>query len=147
VFVYFLWKRIRRAETSAFAAGGPDQEGSAMLDDILDTLDDGKELDAVMTSKVVVKSIIEIVSLYDVTPESPVSGCGGLLCLLAHIFAKFPDMWTMSWMFVRHRLTGRRAHRLAWLIPAAAKRPPEYFESKAFMSDFIYKYWNYKKYY
>ena len=120
-----------------------------MLDDILATLDNGTELDSVMTNKVVVKSMLQIIDARCAECKgSEASSCAGLLCVLAHTFAKFPKMWNVNWMYIRHtspRKKAIRTHRLAYLVPVAANRPAAYFESKAFMDDFVYRYWDYTK--
>jgi len=157
IFVYFLWLHISCAESdrsqSRLSWNGPrtdEPECCAMLDDILATLDNGTELDSVMTNKVVVKSMLQIIDTCCAERKGgETSSCAGLLCVLAHTFAKFPKMWNVSWMYIRHtspRKKAIRTHRLAYLVPVAANRPTAYFESKAFMDDFVYRYWDYMKY-
>lgn len=159
IFVYFLWLRIGRfggykigQVPRLMTWGGPrsdEPECCAMLDDILETLDKGVELDEVMTDKVVVKSMLQIIDACGQESkgdESP--SCAGLLCVLAHTFTKFPKLWNVSWMYIRHtspRKKAIRTHRLAHLVPVASNRPASYFESKAFMDDFVYRYWDYMK--
>lgn len=157
IFVYFLWLRINYAESDRsqprLSWNGPrtdEPECCAMLDDILATLDNGTELDSVMTNKVVVKSMLQIIDACCAECKgAEVSLCAGLLCVLAHTFAKFPKMWNVNWMYIRHTSSKKKAirtHRLAHLVPVAANRPAAYFESKAFMDDFVYRYWDYMKY-
>lgn len=156
IFVYFLWLRINYAESDCsqprLSWNGPrtdEPECCAMLDDILATLDNGTELDSVMTNKVVVKSMLQIIDARCAECKgAEASSCAGLLCVLAHTFAKFPKMWNVNWMYIRHtspRKKAIRTHRLAHLVPVAANRPVAYFESKAFMDDFVYRYWDYMK--
>lgn len=158
IFVYFLWLRInyplgyKIGQTPRISWNGPrkeEPECCAMLDDILATLDNGSELDSVMTNKVVVKSMLQIIDASCAECKgSEASSCAGLLCVLAHTFAKFPKMWNVNWMYIRHtspRKKAIRTHRLAHLVPVAANRPAAYFESKAFMDDFVYRYWDYMK--
>ena len=57
-------------------------------------------------------------------------------------------MWNVNWMYIRHTSLKKKAirtHRLAYLVPVSANRPAAYFESKAFMDDFVYRYWDYMK--
>lgn len=158
IFVYFLWLRINYSlgykigQTPRISWNGPREEEPeccAMLDDILATIDNGSELDSVMTNKVVVKSMLQIIDTSCAECKgSEASSCAGLLCVLAHTFAKFPKMWNVNWMYIRHtspRKKAIRTHRLAHLVPVAANRPAAYFESKAFMDDFVYRYWDYMK--
>ena len=65
IFVHFLWLRINYEEPnyiqphwSLNGSRTDEPECCAMLDDILATLDNGTELDSVMTNKVVVKSML-----------------------------------------------------------------------------------------
>lgn len=156
IFVYFLWLRINYAESDRsrprLSWNGPrtdEPECCAMLDDILATLDSGTELDSVMTNKVVVKSMLQIIDMRCAECKgNETSSCAGLLCVLAHTFAKFSKMWNVNWMYIRHTSLKKKAirtHRLAHLVPVAANRPAAYFESKAFMDDFVYRYWDYMK--
>lgn len=156
IFVYFLWLRINYEESNhiqpRLSWNGPrsdEPECCAMLDDILATIDNGTELDSVMTNKVVVKSMLQIIDTRcDECKGNETSSCAGLLCVLAHTFAKFPKMWNVNWMYIRHSSLKKKAirtHRLAHLVPVAANRPTAYLESKAFMDDFIYRYWDYMK--
>ena len=158
IFVYFLWLRInyplgcKIGQPPRISWNGPredEPECCAMLDDILATLDNGTELDSVMTNKVVVKSMLQIIDASCAECKgSEVSSCAGLLCVLAHTFVKFPKMWNVNWMYIRHTSPKKKAirtHRLAYLVPVAANRPAAYFESKAFMDDFVYRYWDYIK--
>lgn len=156
IFVYFLWLRINYEESnvvllrSSWNGPGEDEpECRAMLDDILATLDNGTELDSVMTNKVVVKSMLQIIDTRCAECKgNETSSCAGLLCVLAHTFAKFPKMWNVNWMYIRHSSLKKKAirtHRLAYLVPVAANRPAAYLESKAFMDDFVYRYWDYMK--
>ena len=155
IFVYFLWLRINYATESIHPRllwNGPktdEPECCAMLDDILATLDNGSELDSIMTNKVVVKSMLQIIDMRCAECKgSEISSCAGMLCVLAHIFAKFPKLWNVSWMYIRHTSLKKKAvrtHRLAGFVSVSANRPAEYFESKAFMDDFIYRYWDYAK--
>ena len=63
--MHFLWLRINYEESNYIqphlSLNGPrkdEPECRAMLDDILATIDNGTELDSVMTNKVVVKSML-----------------------------------------------------------------------------------------
>lgn len=156
IFVYFLWLRINYEESngvllrSSWNGQREDEpECRAMLDDILATIDNGTELDSVMTNKVVVKSMLQIIDTRCAECKgNETSSCAGLLCVLAHTFAKFPKMWNVNWMYIRHSSLKKKAirtHRLAHLVPVAANRPAAYLESKAFMDDFVYRYWDYMK--
>ena len=149
VFFIFLWQYLTahgRDEPNRSYDGTPEDENSCreMLTDILETIDNGKILDSVVTDKVVVKSMLQLIgsSYYGIYDNF------GLYCVLAHIFAKFPNMWNVSWMFIRHAkpVRGRmRTHRLEHALPLMSKRPAAYFESKAFMEDFIHKYWDFSR--
>ena len=154
IFVHFLWLRINYEESnyiqphwSLNGSRTDEPECCAMLNDILATLDNGTELDSVMTNKVVVKSMLQIIDAYcaECKKSDETSSCAGLLCVLAHTFAKFPKMWNVNWMYIRHTSLKKKAirtHRLAHLVPVSANRPAAYFESKAFMDDFVYRYWD-----
>ena len=99
-----------------------------MFKDIIDTIDNTNTLDFIFTNKIVVKSIIQIIDLHNTTV-----GCTGLLCILAHIFAKFPTLWNVNWMFIRHTTLKKktiRTHRLKYFLPNSINYPLEYFESK-----------------
>lgn len=146
VFVFFLWDRItREKEVSTFGRrSGDDDKARDLLDDIIATVDEGTALDSIVKDKVVVEAMLQIAR-----SRSNTSDCGGLLCVLAHAFAKFPAMWNVNWMFVRHSSPKKKAvrtHKLAAFVPCASHRPPGYFSSDAFMNDFIYKYWDYSRY-
>lgn len=119
----------------------PPDEGKAMsslLQDVFDTLDNGTALDAVFTNKNVVMNFISWLESGYRTRKL------GIYRLLAHAFRKFPGMWTMNWMFVRHRKSGKRTHRMAHSLPEMAGRGKEYFESSAFLDDFVHRYWRAK---
>lgn len=143
-FVVFLWRGVRR-DCSPAPAGvrRPDDDADgcrAMFDDIVDTIDNGTELDSVFRNKLVVQSLIQVTEYMSM--ERP---AGGALRVLAHVFAKFPDMWNMSWMYVRHARPkdGRvRTHRLAGIMPISENRPKAYYESPAFREDFVHRYWS-----
>lgn len=157
MFIYFLWERIYdQAEAKSAGFSYPSSPGEnecyAMLDDILDTIDGGNGLDAVFTNKIIVKTMLQIAEQLGLDGRHGSCCTGtyaGLLCVLAHVFEKFPSMWKMNWMFVRHvkPKNGRtRTHRLMSALPAAAKRPAGYFESDAFRQDFVHRYWKYSVY-
>lgn len=139
VFIQFLWQRANVA-----SLGRPRSEDCAvMLDDVIKTIDEGAEMDRVVTNKTVVLSMMQTANAADVMQYH---GSAGLMCVLAHAFNKFPDMWNMNWMYSRRRLPGgktARVHKLASSVPAAACRPSGYFSSDAFRQDFVHKYWNY----
>lgn len=57
--------------------------------------------------------------------------------LLARVFAKFPGLWRMNWMFVRRSAArGGRVHRMAALMRSRVRRGASYYESDAFRDDF-----------
>ena len=100
--------------------------------------DEGKELDSVFSNKTVIMHFIEW--LKQTNESSP-----GLLRVLAHVFKKFPEMWKMNWMFIRHKGKNKkqaRTHRLAEYVFRPTSRPDAYFASDALLSDFIYKYYS-----
>lgn len=119
------------------------EECHMMFKDIIDTIDNTNTLDSIFTNKIVVKSIIQIIDLHNTTV-----GCTGLLCILAHIFAKFPTLWNVNWMFIRHTTLKKktiRTHRLKYFLPNSINYPIEYFESKQFTNDFISQYQKFEK--
>lgn len=111
------------------------ESARSLLADIYSTIDSGDELTAVFTNKTVVMNLIEWAGMRSYMSQ-------GVYRALAHIFRRFPKLWTMNWMFVRHRGKGHavsRTHRLAGSM-TSLRRPPGYFESDAFRQDFIYRY-------
>ena len=47
-------------------------------------------------------------------------------------------------MFVRHKKSEKRTHRMAHSLTEMAGRGKEYFESSAFLDDFVHRYWRAK---
>lgn len=130
-----VWSPWRQAETP------DDSPEKNLLEDMFRELDSGSRLDGVLTNRTVIMNLIEWLGAKGV--DAPRRKYG-LLRLLAHVFAKFPGLWTMNWMFVRHRgraNAGRKTHRLAYALPRTAGRPERYFGSKAFLEDFVSRYW------
>ena len=115
---------------------------------MFDALDNGPALDKVLTDKAVVLSFVAYAGGLAGKPPSGVDAMPDagfaefVYSLLAHVFRKFPALWTMNWMFFRPRsgpLRGVRVHRLAGAVDL--RRRPEYFASRAFLDDFVRKYY------
>ena len=109
-----------------------------LLADIFKTLDGEDTLDAALTNKTVILNFIEWAK--QTNERSP-----SVLRLLAHVFRKYPELWSMNWMFVRHRGKNKRparTHRLAGYVFPQDKRPDSYFDSDALRDDFVYKYYS-----
>lgn len=87
-----------------------------LLEDIIEAIDCSKDLDGVMTNKTVLLNIIHFTksNLFFMYEEH---ARATLLNLLAHLFKKFPSLWTMQWMFSRFKdkrtMQMRRKHKLA----------------------------------
>ena len=160
IFIYFLWHHITNSRLLNNNFTEEFECCVTMLDDIIQTIDNGPELDSIFTNKIVIKQILQIIDLGNARLIKELNknnfinldilnNYAGLLCILSHVFAKFPKLWTINWMFIRHTTLQKKAirtHRLKYFVPVALKRPAIYFESNAFMEDFIHKYWDYKKY-
>ena len=129
------WNPLYGWKDSDVEDGEPEK---SLLEDVFRTLDEGKELDSVFSNKTVIMHFIEW--LKQTNESSP-----GLLRVLAHVFKKFPEMWKMNWMFIRHKGKNKkqaRTHRLAEYVFSPTSRPDAYFASDALLSDFIYKYYS-----
>lgn len=117
------------AETDAL-----DDRPRSLTADMLDTVSGGTALNQVASSKTVVLSFVSLAELRPAT-------AGSSYRFLARAFWKFPAMWRMNWMFVRHK-DGSRTHRLECALPDI-RRPRSYYESDAFRTDFVSRYWGY----
>ena len=143
VFIYFIWHQL--LINHVYKSADDFCQNCLLLKDILQTIDEGTELDSIMTNKIVIKSILQIIDLDNAalnhikrnsTSEyGNILKYGGLLCVLAHIFNKFPDLWNVSWMFIRHTTLNKKAirtHRLKYLISDISKDPMQDFINNFF---------------
>lgn len=116
-----------------------------MIADVFDVIDHDSALDGVVTNRTVVSNFIDWATSSKVCYNSI-----PIYKLLAHVFKKFPSIWSENFMWVKHnsraiRKHGKaRTHRLEVALSSLGKRPVEYFASKAFLEDFISKYYNAK---
>lgn len=144
-WVMFMWHLSMSA--SCLDEEGPSAPGQAGFDtsdqapdlfaDMVDEVDNGKMLDGVLTNKTVVAHLIWWIDDGRLNPLRV-----GALRLLAHVFKKFPAMWTMNWMFVRHPGKNKpRTHRMEFAMFDLSGRGRRYFESRAYLDDFVYRYW------
>lgn len=149
MFLGYLDFTTSMEASSVWTAYGPNGAVSQLpnenrlIEDVFDTLDNGTALDGVLTNKTVVLNLISWIERGKSRRIHAVREYG-MLRLLAHVFRKFPSLWSMNWMFVRH--TGKnsakaRTHRLKHAMGSLASRPDRYFESKAYLEDFTYRYW------
>lgn len=118
-----------------------------LLEDIFKTLDEGEELDTVFSNKTIIMHFIDWLKKSD--KQSLGLFPFGVLRVLAHVFKKFPELWKMNWMFIRHKGKNKkqvRTHRLAEYVFQPSKRPDAYFVSDALRKDFIYKYYSERKF-
>lgn len=96
----------------------PDGEygNKELLEDMVEAIDGGKDLDGVLTNKMVLLNVIHCLKS-DLFVMYEVHARATLLNLLAHLFKKFPSLWTMQWMFSRFKdkrtMKMRRKHKLA----------------------------------
>lgn len=140
---YLDLSAARLSENASWNFQPPPAEPSpeeSLLADVFGTLDGGTALDGVLTNRTVIMNLI------DWAGSAETSGMKarqrGALSLLAHVFAKFPDLWRMNWMFIRRR-GRRRVHRLEFtLLELSSGRGPRYLESRAYLDDFVNRYWN-----
>lgn len=114
---------------------GPCSNPERFAADLLKSFDETDELDRVLTDKAVVLSFIGLAETWRWDRWS--------LRVLAHVFDKFPRLWSVSWMWVRHgnpAKAGRtRSHVLAWSLDGL-ERPQKYWESDASRADFVHRY-------
>ena len=98
---------------------------STLYDDIIHTIDTTDLLDAVFTKKDILLSIMHFTNsqtAYSITYYYK----GTMLLLLAHVFKKFPDLWTMSWMIAKFKDKSTKQwtkyHRLGACLPGISRQ-------------------------
>lgn len=117
----------------------------ALSSDICKCIKETSLLDKVAVDKEVVLSLIELAKMTMFGPGRAILGMSrkhqsSLLALLHAAFTKFPDLWSMSWMWskqyvkTRHGKKFFRTHQLQFLLPG---KDSKFYESKEFYSDFL----------
>lgn len=127
------------------ASPPPKENAPAIYKDIIETIDTSKELDSVMTNRQVILSIIELLKIYYSGHDYiSITVREHLTNVLAHVFKKFPCMWTMSWMWTktydRKTLRTVKVHKLKSFSKAEAveadDKPPGYYTKDACFNSF-----------
>lgn len=115
-----------------------------LVKDIFDVLDRETTLDSIMSNKTIISNFI----VWTTTMKSEWYSFRPIFKLLAHVFKKFPELWTANFMWIRHgskmlNKKGRaRTHKLEASLAQTSGRSDKYFNSRAFLDDFIFKYYS-----
>lgn len=72
-------------------------------EDLLNTVNNSAELDSIVTNKHVVLSLIYSANSINLTAFSSIDCEKMTKNFLAHVFKKFPSLWNMSWMWIKHK--------------------------------------------
>lgn len=140
------WKQWDWAFFFVCLASPPPKENAPLLyKDIINIIDTSKELDAVMTNKQVVLSMIELLNVYNSRRDYTAIVVQQYLAnILAHVFKKFPRLWTISWMWTKtyskktHK--SMKVHKLRNFARAssvdAVEKPAGYYTKDACFNSF-----------
>ena len=88
------------------------ETAQSLANDLFDAIDNTVQLDHVITNKLIIMTFIELSKRFM---------HGFCLKFLAHVVHKFPDIWNMNFMWIRHAGKKPRTHRLACFLPKTTK--------------------------
>ena len=127
------------------ASPPPKENAPAIYQDIIETIDTSKDLDSVMTNKQVILSIIGLLKIYySGNDYISIAVREHLANVLAHVFKKFPRLWTISWMWTKtyskRDMKSVKIHKLVDFARASSvdadEKPPGYYTKDACFNSF-----------